>query len=136
VGARYLGPVLFRETGLVILLAGLGVAALLTARPVTVPSGYSIRGEDVIERRTTCGRALSILYSSEYHEDVRASTRDDCTRAARSRLAGAAFIGIASLLLAAIGIRKGPYRPPEPLSSVIPRPRRAIWPRHPPRERR
>lgn len=132
-GARYLGRVLFRETGLVILVAGLGVAALLMARPVTVPSGYSIRGEEVIEQRTTCGRALSILVSSEYHEDVRASTRDQCTKAARARLAGVSFIGIASLLLAAIGIRKGPYRQPEPLSSAIPRPRRAIWPKHPPK---
>ena len=125
---------LFRETGLVILLAGLGVLVpWLMVRPVTVTSGYSIRGEDVVERRTTCGQALSILVSSEHHEDVRASTRDQCTKAARGRLAGAALIGIASLLLAAIGIRKGPYRPPEPLSSAIPPPRRAIWPKHPPK---
>jgi hypothetical protein len=129
--------VLFRETGLLILVAGLGVVVLLLmARPVTVASGYSIRGEEVTERRTTCGRALPILFSSEYHEDVRASTRDNCTKAARSRLASAAFIGIVALGAAFIGIRKGPYRSPEPISSAIPPPRRAIWPKHPPRERR
>ncbi|MGH9168342.1 MAG: hypothetical protein ACRD02_11020 [Acidimicrobiia bacterium] len=128
---------LFRETGLLILLVGLGmVVPLLMARPVTVASGYSIRGEDVIERRTTCGRALSILFSSEYHEDVRASTRDHCTKAARSRLVGVAFIGIVALVAASIGIRNGPYRPPEPISGAIPPPRRAIWPKHPPRKPR
>lgn len=114
---------LYRRDGILIILVAAGLAAFFLARPVSIVTGRSFEGDRVVAHELRCGTALPILFASRYHEEVPGpATAAECSRAARSRLFLASLLLIGGGWVAGAAIRNGPYRPPEPISSLHPIP--------------
>lgn len=104
-----------RVAPLSVILAGSLLLAVFLVTPVRVFSGYSVTGADVTEIWIDCGKALPIVVSGRFPDDVRGGfPQVMCLKAARGRLLEAAFFSLPVVALGAVWLVRA--RPRKPIS--------------------
>lgn len=84
---------------------------------------YSVRPTDsgIRESKIICGEAPSIIFFSEYNEDVRGpATASDCERVARTRLLEATGLLGVAVAVGILGYKYG-AESPRPIDTELPR---------------
>lgn len=116
---------MYRRTGIVLFLLIGAWALWIYPKPVTYERGKSVDySEGTVETvLVTCGQAIDIL-QGEFGELVPSTAfhmQNRCTMAARSRVAGVAFLGIAALACLIIGLFRGKAPKVAPIDAVLER---------------
>lgn len=98
-----------------VLLAGLILLAVFLVPTVKMFSGYSLSGSQVSERWIDCGKALPIVFSGQFDDDIRGSRgQQQCLKAARGRLLEVAAFSLPLIAMGAIWLARA--RPTKPIA--------------------
>jgi len=116
---------MYRRTGIVLFVLLTAWGLWIYPKPVTYERGKSIDySEGKVETvYVTCGQALDIL-SGDFGDSIPSTAfymQSQCTKAARSRVAGVAIIGVLDLASLIIGLFRGPAPKVAPIDAVLDR---------------
>ena len=111
---------MYRRLGLTIMLLLALFGVFLSQRTVDAKLGYRISHDTVEAWTIECGTTFPIIFDGEYATGVDGrSTRDLCTRVARTRITEIVFVWLLALGFGIAGIKRGPRPPRIPIDDDI-----------------